>query len=309
MVPRIDEMAARVGADLVVLDPAVPLGLVGPSLRLPYDVVLHGAEVTVPGRLPGTQQSLGLRAARRPPHHRRGQLPGAPRPSAPPAAACRSPSCRPASTPSGSDPLDDDERAAARTRFGLPDRRRAGRQHQPAGAAQGLRHGDPRRGTAAPVAPRPGAGDLRRRAATSSGCGGWPPSSTPRAVPRPGRQRRPAGAVRLRRRYTMLCRNRWGGLEQEGFGIVFLEAAACGVPQVAGDSGGAAEAVVDGVTGVDGPPPRRTRAKWPRAFEPAARRPGRCGARWAAPARSGRSTSSPTTCSPSGWVVALGALP
>jgi phosphatidylinositol alpha-1,6-mannosyltransferase len=50
--------------------------------------------------------------------------------------------------------------------------------------------------------------------------------------------------------YTMLCRNRWGGLEQEGFGIVFLEAAACEVPQVAGDSGGAEDAVVDGVTGV-----------------------------------------------------------
>jgi phosphatidylinositol alpha-1,6-mannosyltransferase len=50
--------------------------------------------------------------------------------------------------------------------------------------------------------------------------------------------------------YTMLCRNRWAGLEQEGFGIVFLEAAACGVPQVAGDSGGAEDAVVDGVTGV-----------------------------------------------------------
>ena len=49
---------------------------------------------------------------------------------------------------------------------------------------------------------------------------------------------------------TMLCRNRWGGLEQEGFGIVFLEAAACGVPQVAGSSGGAAEAVDDGVTGI-----------------------------------------------------------
>ena len=50
--------------------------------------------------------------------------------------------------------------------------------------------------------------------------------------------------------YAMLCRNRWGGLEQEGFGIVFLEAAACGVPQVAGDSGGAAEAVADGETGI-----------------------------------------------------------
>ena len=48
----------------------------------------------------------------------------------------------------------------------------------------------------------------------------------------------------------MLCRNRWLGLEQEGFGIVFLEAAACGVPQVAGESGGAAEAVEHGVTGL-----------------------------------------------------------
>ena len=49
--------------------------------------------------------------------------------------------------------------------------------------------------------------------------------------------------------FVMPCRNRWLGLEQEGFGIVFVEAAAAGVPQVAGDSGGAAEAVQDGVTG------------------------------------------------------------
>jgi len=50
--------------------------------------------------------------------------------------------------------------------------------------------------------------------------------------------------------FAMLCRNRWGGLEQEGFGIVFLEAAASGVPQVAGESGGASEAVLDGETGL-----------------------------------------------------------
>jgi phosphatidylinositol alpha-1,6-mannosyltransferase len=56
--------------------------------------------------------------------------------------------------------------------------------------------------------------------------------------------------------FCMLCRNRWAGLEQEGFGIVFLEAAAAGVAQVAGDSGGAAEAVVDGLTGVVVPRPR-----------------------------------------------------
>jgi phosphatidylinositol alpha-1,6-mannosyltransferase len=50
--------------------------------------------------------------------------------------------------------------------------------------------------------------------------------------------------------WAMLCRDRWFGLEQEGFGIVFLEAAASGVPQVAGRSGGAHEAVADGVTGL-----------------------------------------------------------
>jgi len=50
--------------------------------------------------------------------------------------------------------------------------------------------------------------------------------------------------------FVMACRNRWLGLEQEGFGIVFLEAAAAGVPQVAGRSGGAGEAVVDGETGI-----------------------------------------------------------
>ena len=66
MVQRINSMARDFGADFVVLDPALPLGLVGPSLDLPYDVVLHGAEVTVPGRLPLSKQTLGhvLRRAR-----------------------------------------------------------------------------------------------------------------------------------------------------------------------------------------------------------------------------------------------------
>ena len=60
--------------------------------------------------------------------------------------------------------------------------------------------------------------------------------------------------------FAMLCRSRWGGLEQEGFGIVFLEAAACAVPQVAGASGGAAEAVVDGETGLVVDPPEDVQA-------------------------------------------------
>jgi phosphatidyl-myo-inositol dimannoside synthase len=54
--------------------------------------------------------------------------------------------------------------------------------------------------------------------------------------------------------FAMPCRNRYLGLEVEGWGAVFQEAAACGEAVVAGDSGGAAEAVADGETGlvVDG---------------------------------------------------------
>jgi phosphatidylinositol alpha-1,6-mannosyltransferase len=47
----------------------------------------------------------------------------------------------------------------------------------------------------------------------------------------------------------MPCRTRRGGLDVEGLGMVFLEAAACGLPVVAGTSGGAPETVREGVTG------------------------------------------------------------
>ena len=56
---RIDRLAAEVDARLVLLDPALPVGLVGPRLVRPYGVVLHGAEVAIPGRVPGARAVLG----------------------------------------------------------------------------------------------------------------------------------------------------------------------------------------------------------------------------------------------------------
>lgn len=54
--------------------------------------------------------------------------------------------------------------------------------------------------------------------------------------------------------FAMPSRDRWFGLEVEAFGIVYLEAAAAGLPIVAGRSGGVAEAVVaaHGRTPADG---------------------------------------------------------
>jgi len=50
--------------------------------------------------------------------------------------------------------------------------------------------------------------------------------------------------------FAMPSRSRFMGLEVEGLGIVYLEASACGLPVIAGKSGGAPDAVIEGSTGV-----------------------------------------------------------
>ncbi|MQY02483.1 GDP-mannose-dependent alpha-(1-6)-phosphatidylinositol monomannoside mannosyltransferase [Actinomadura sp. RB68] len=50
--------------------------------------------------------------------------------------------------------------------------------------------------------------------------------------------------------FAMPSRTRRRGLDVEGLGIVYLEASATGLPVVAGDSGGAPDAVLEGETGV-----------------------------------------------------------
>jgi phosphatidylinositol alpha-1,6-mannosyltransferase len=249
MVRRIDALADEFGADLVVLDPALPLGLVGPSLRLPYDVVLHGAEVTVPGRLPLAKQTLGhvLRGARH-------VIAAGGYPAAEGEHAAGGP-IPTTVIPPGVDterfhPLDAAERAAARADLGLP---------VDAELVVGISRLVPRKGfdTAIRAAAR-----LRRRRPDlllAIAGGGRDEPRLRRLAEELDAPVRFLGRVPhddLPRLYgcadvfTMLCRTRWAGLEQEGFGIVFVEAAACGVPQVAGRSGGAAEAVAHGETGL-----------------------------------------------------------
>jgi phosphatidylinositol alpha-1,6-mannosyltransferase len=249
MVRRVDELARRFGAELVVLDPAVPLGLIGPSLDFPYDVVLHGAEVAVPARIPGAKQALAhvLRNAR----HviAAGTYPAA---EAERAAGRALPTTV---VPPGVDverfrPLSDAERADSRRAFDLPLYAqvvlglsrlvpRKGFDNAIRAAAL-LRHSHPDL-----VLAIAGSGRdehrLKRLAADLS--------APVRFVGRVASDDLPRlyGCADV---FAMLCRNRWAGLEQEGFGIVFVEAAACGVPQVAGDSGGAADAVADGETGL-----------------------------------------------------------
>ena len=249
MVKRINDLARDFGADFVVLDPAVPLGIIGPNLDLPYAVVLHGAEVTVPGRLPGSQQVLG-RVLRRAIHCiAAGNYPAR---EAERAAGRALPTTvvAPGVDTDRFRVLDDDARRGARERFGIP---------IDAELIVGVSRLVPRKGFDTAIAAvarmaraRPnlelviaGAGRDEGRLARLARDRGAPV----RFLGRVSFEDLPLlyGCADV---FTMLCRNRWLGLEQEGFGIVFLEAAACGVPQVAGASGGAAEAVDDGVTGI-----------------------------------------------------------
>jgi phosphatidyl-myo-inositol dimannoside synthase len=235
----------------VVLDPVLPLGLIGPKLGLPYAVVLHGTEITVPGRVPATRPlvsrvvsnaSLVIAAGGYP----EGEARRAIRSGQPFPAVVRIP---PGVDTARFRPLPAIDRAANRARLRLPST-------------------GPLVVSVSRLVPRKGMDTLIRAAAllapshpgltvAISGSGRDLPrlkhlvSSTwapVRLVGRVGDPDLPAlyGCADV---FAMCCRRRWGGLEQEGFGIVFLEAAACGVPSIAGDSGGAAEAVDNGKTG------------------------------------------------------------
>ena len=117
---RVNRLLDELAIDLVVVDPAFPLGLMAPWLSRPYGVVLHGAEVTVPGRLPGSRQALArvLRGAE--------VVISAGNYPAEEAERCAGGSLPLVVVPPGVDtsrfqPLDAARRSAVRQRFGLDD--------------------------------------------------------------------------------------------------------------------------------------------------------------------------------------------
>ncbi len=74
---RIDALARETAADVVFLDPMIPLGVVGPRLEAaPYVIVAHGAEITGYGRIFAVATGGPPGVARRRRARRRRQLSG-----------------------------------------------------------------------------------------------------------------------------------------------------------------------------------------------------------------------------------------
>ena len=256
---RINGLIDRTGAGLVLLDPVANNAPLVGRLNAPWGVIVHGAEVTIPAATPGGQ--LLIRRLLR-----TSQLVIAA--GSYPAQTAQRAAGRPlpvVEIPPGVDterfvPLDASRRAEVRRRFDVaPD----------APLVVSVSRLVPRKGMAVLVE---AAAELSRRypdleviiagegrdharlqqlVATTGApvrlVGRVPADDLPGLL----------GAADV---FAMLCHNRWGGLEQEGFGIVFLEAAACGVPQVAGASGGAADAVVHDHSGLVVDEPRKVAA-------------------------------------------------
>jgi phosphatidylinositol alpha-1,6-mannosyltransferase len=256
---RINGLIARTGAGLVLLDPVANNAPLVGRLNAPWGVIVHGAEVTIPAATPGGQ--LLIRRLLR-----TSQLVIAA--GSYPAQTAQRAAGRPlpvVEIPPGVDterfvPLDASRRAEVRRRFDVaPD----------APLVVSVSRLVPRKGmavlveAAAEVSRRypdleviiAGEGRDHTRLQQLVATTGAPVRLVGRvpADDLPGL----LGAADV---FAMLCHNRWGGLEQEGFGIVFLEAAACGVPQVAGASGGAADAVVHDHSGLVVDEPRKVAA-------------------------------------------------
>lgn len=245
---RIREAVAAHHANVVLFCSPLPLGLLGPSVGAPWAVVAHGAELNIPARAPGiaalTRRRLRdadmLFAVSVYTAQRLRAFVGA---DGPPIKLLRN--GVPLEAAPGQDPG-----CAVRRRLGLGD----------APVITCVGRMVPRKGQDRLLAALPSirrevtgtrlllVGDGRLRPRLERDAARLAPGSVVFAgsVPEdelPGYFA--AGDV-----FAHPNRSRWLGLEQEGFGIIFLEAQARGRPVVAGRSGGAPEALREGETGI-----------------------------------------------------------
>jgi len=246
----IEAAITRHNPEFVLLDPAWPLGLLGPRLSRPYGVILHGAEVTIPGRLP--LLSLTLRYVLRNAKFVicAGTYPEA---EARRNAAAFMPEVL--QVPPGVDigrfvPLTESERTATRKEMGIP---------QDALVVASYSRLVPRKGMDVLIK---ASAQLQRDFPNLMVMIGGTGREANRLCKLANQLRAPIsflgrvsdeqlpswlGASDL---FVMDCQSRWWGLEQEGFGMVFAEAGATGIPQIAGRSGGSHEVVRHGKTGL-----------------------------------------------------------
>lgn len=249
---EIGELAKKYDVEFIIWDPALPVGMLAPSTGYPYGVVVHGAELTVPARLPYLARKIRqvlassdfVISAGQYPKSEIDQLFSRYHDQLPKVVVI----------PPGVDHyrfkvLSQSERERFRSQLGLNE-------------------GDFLVSSVSRLVPRKGMDTLVKASALLS------KAHPELKVIIAGTGRDGARLERLIKRYkapvtligrvdddelptligssdafAMLCRNRWVGLEQEGFGIVFVEASACGIPVLAGFSGGSCEAVVNNVTG------------------------------------------------------------
>lgn len=249
---EISDLAKRYDVEFIIWDPALPVGILAPSIGYPYGVIVHGAELTVPARLPYFAGKIRRVLASSEFVISAGQYPKSEIDQLFSRFHNQSPNV--VIIPPGVDHcrfrvLSQFERDTYRTRIGISE-------------------GDFLVSSVSRLVPRKGMDTLIKASALL--CKAHPELKI--VIAGTGRDR--GRLERMIKRYkapvkllghidddelpaligssdafAMLCRNRWGGLEQEGFGIVFVEASACGIPVLAGFSGGSCEAVLNNVTG------------------------------------------------------------
>lgn len=249
LVRRINSLARDHKAELIIVDPAVPLGMIAPYFELPYAVILHGAEVTVPGRLPGLRQALRRVLQNASFVISAGEY------ALGEAQRCAGRELRSVVIPPGVDttrfvPLAPESRLSARAKLDI-----AEREIVIASVSRLV----PRKGMDLLISAVGEAAELVPELRLLIGGTGRVAARLQAQIDNLGAPARLLGRItdaEVAELYgasdlmAMLCVSRWRGLEQEGFGIVFLEAASAGLAQIAGQSGGAAEAVVHQETGL-----------------------------------------------------------